>query len=199
MDEGYECESWRGIRREESQNRRDAKAREVAAEGWTIVHPIVDWTAEQVIAEHGKRGLKLNPLYSLGMKRVGCMPCINCGKDELLEISKRFPQHVERIREWERLVSLAAKRGWTTFFADSAIESNVPLPGWKHERKPILGDSGEVEREVDVWIEPDAQIYERCRVDKRIEWAKTARGGRQADFIRLEEPTACASVYGLCE
>lgn len=187
IEHGHEVESWRGIRRDESQNRKDAKDRELVAEGWTIVHPIAAWTAQETVDFVIGRGVELNPLYTQGMTRVGCMPCINCNKDELLGISKRFPEHVARIREWERLVCLASKRGWTTFFTDGAIQSSVALPGWKydsHEKK---------------WIEPDSNIYERMRVDSRIRWAETARGGRQSDFIRVEPANQCSSAYGLCE
>lgn len=94
LEQGFELSSWRGIRRDESQNRRNAQEHEQAAEGWAIEHPIVAWTAQQVVDFVIGRGVKLNPLYSLGMGRVGCMPCINCRKDELLEISKRFPARV---------------------------------------------------------------------------------------------------------
>jgi Lon protease-like protein len=34
------------------------------------------------------------------MGRVGCMPCINCRKDELREIALRFPETIERIERW---------------------------------------------------------------------------------------------------
>jgi 3'-phosphoadenosine 5'-phosphosulfate sulfotransferase (PAPS reductase)/FAD synthetase len=35
---------------------------------------------------------------------------------------------------------------------------------------------------------------------ERVEWSKTTRGGRQYSLLTaLEEPTACASAYGLCE
>lgn len=50
------------------------------------------------------------------MGRVGCMPCINSRKDELYEISRRFPEEIERVAKWERLVSKASKRGSATFF-----------------------------------------------------------------------------------
>jgi len=170
LAEGYELSSWRGIRRDESHNRRNALATEMSAEGWRIEHPIVDWTAQQTVDFVVSRGVKLNPLYSLGMGRVGCMPCINCGKDELLEISKRFPDHIDRIREWEVMVSHAAKRGWTTFFCDSLEEG-----------------------------ETDSEIFERLKIDSRVKWAETAHGGRQQDFVRLEHTEACSSVYGLCE
>lgn len=170
MSEGYEVSSWRGIRRDESQNRKDALDRELMAEGYWIEHPIAAWSAQQVVDFVLSRGVKLNPLYSLGMHRVGCMPCINCGKDELLEISKRFPDHVQKIRDWERAVSNAAKRGWTTFFTDGLEDG-----------------------------ETNAEIFARMQIDSRIRWAETAFGGRQADFIRLEAPPSCSSVYGLCE
>lgn len=171
LAEGYELSSWRGIRRDESQNRAMAKESEMSAEGWRIEHPIVDWTAQQTVDFVVGRGVKLNPLYSLGMGRVGCMPCINCAKDELLEISKRFPDHIDRIREWEVMVSHAAKRGWTTFFCDSLEDG-----------------------------ETDADVFQRLKIDSRIAWAETAHGGRQQDFIRNGPVVeACSSVYGLCE
>lgn len=171
MAEGSEVSSWRGIRRDESQNRSTAEEYERAAEGWLIVHPIVSWTAQQTIDFVRECGVRHNPLYSMGMGRVGCMPCINCNKDELLEISKRFPEHVARIREWERLVCMAAKRGWTTFFTDAAEDE-----------------------------ETDAEIYSRLNIDSRIRWSKTQRGGRKTDWIKdLQPPPACSSLYGLCE
>ena len=171
LEAGIEVSSWRGIRRDESQNRRNAQRHERAAEGWTIEHPIVDWTAQQVVDFVIGRGVRLNPLYSQGMGRVGCMPCINCNKDELLEISKRFPHHVERIREWERLVCLASKRGYSSFFTDG-VEDGVT----------------------------SAEAFARFNIDARIRWAETKHGGRLTDWIRqLEQPTACSSIYGLCE
>ncbi len=170
LAEGWDLSSWRGIRRDESQNRKDAKDSERAAEGWMIEHPIASWTAQQTVDFVTGRGVKLNPLYAMGMGRVGCMPCINANKNELLEISKRCPAHVDRIREWEQLICMAAKRGWTTFFCDSSEEDET------HE-----------------------QIFNRLNIDARIRWAETAHGGRQQDFIRLEPASGCSSVYGLCE
>lgn len=170
LADGYAVESWRGIRRDESQNRADAKAAEVAAEGWRIVHPIVDWTAAQVVQYVLAAGVALNPLYSQGMGRVGCMPCINVRKDELREIAARFPEHIDKVRAWESVVSQAAKRGWTTFFTGCAEDE-----------------------------ETDAEICERLRIDQRVLWSRTARGGRQLDALHALPPAACSSVYGLCE
>jgi len=170
LGNGWNVESWRGIRRDESTNRRHALDREWVAEGFEIVHPIAAWSAQRTVDYVTGKGVRLNPLYSQGMHRVGCMPCINCNKNELLEISKRFPQHIDRIREWERLVSLASKRGWTTFFADCLREG-----------------------------ETNEEIAQRMCIDERVRWAGTARGGRQVDLLRQAAPPPCSSVYGLCE
>jgi len=195
MAEGYEVESWRGIRRDESQNRKDAIEFEVTAEGYKIVHPVVAWTAQQVVDFVTSRGVLLNPLYLRGMKRVGCMPCINCGKDEIAEIFNRAPEHIDKIREWEETVSYCAKRGWTTFFADKAMTSPTPISGWT--RTLITDEAG---AQVEQWVESDGDIFERLRIDKRVEWAKTARGGKQLDLLKFNpHPDACSSLYGLCE
>lgn len=109
--------SWQGIRRDESERRKNVAEREQVAEGWWIERPIATWTEQQVVDLCRERNVNLNPLYSLGMRRVGCMPCINAGKDELLEISKRFPEVIDKVREWERMVGIASKRGRSSFFA----------------------------------------------------------------------------------
>ena len=44
----------------------------------------------------------------------------------LEQIAKRFPEELERIAEWERIVSEASKRGCATFFAAKG-ETDVSL------------------------------------------------------------------------
>lgn len=113
---GHQVESWQGVRADESAQRRDAKERELAAEGWWVNRPIVDWTAQQVVDFVIGRGLDLNPLYSKGFKRVGCAPCINSSKEDVSLWARHFNEVIDRLREWERLVALASKRGATSFF-----------------------------------------------------------------------------------
>lgn len=170
IDAGNTVESWQGIRADESLNRRDALEREDRGGGLTIYRPILRWTAQETVDYVRSKGVKLNPLYSQGMNRVGCMPCINVSKPELLEISKRFQEHLKRIEEWERLVALASKRGYTTFFTDSKLDG-----------------------------ESDREAMARLSVWSRIEWAQTSRGGKQFNFFASEPAKACASSYGLCE
>jgi 3'-phosphoadenosine 5'-phosphosulfate sulfotransferase (PAPS reductase)/FAD synthetase len=171
MAEGYRVESWRGVRRDESDNRRDALEREFSAEGWEIVRPIVHLTAAEVFSESKIRGIPINPLYLMGCSRVGCFPCINCTKDELAIIARRFPEEVKRIRYWETIVSQCCKLGFSTFFyADGADLSLTP-----------------------------EEIFDRWNIDGRVDWAMTSRGGKQYDLLRIAPPPSCSSVYGLCE
>lgn len=128
VDEGYTVVSWQGIRRDESQNRKDALQIEMADEYIWQYRPIVDWTAAMCFEMHFKHGVKPNPLYKQGMGRVGCMPCINCSKGELREIADRFPEHIERISEWERLVAMAGKRGGASFFPDRKKNGAMDTP-----------------------------------------------------------------------
>jgi 3'-phosphoadenosine 5'-phosphosulfate sulfotransferase (PAPS reductase)/FAD synthetase len=177
LDDGDDVVSWQGVRRDESLNRRFLIERELkitrknGAELWNY-RPILNWSADDCFAMHRKHGIKHNPLYEQGMGRVGCMPCINCRKDELLEISKRFPEVIDRIREWESAVAAASKRNGATFF--SAANK---------------GDNLTVEQCVSI-----------ANIDAVVEWSKTSRGGKQFDFLRIENDGAvCSSIYGLCE
>lgn len=73
--------------------------------------PILRWKAADCFEAGRLVGLEPNPLYLQGMTRVGCMPCINCSKDEVLEISKRFPGHIDRIAYWDAQVACESAYG----------------------------------------------------------------------------------------
>jgi 3'-phosphoadenosine 5'-phosphosulfate sulfotransferase (PAPS reductase)/FAD synthetase len=109
-------ESWQGVRADESAARAKLPERESAGEPFTIYRPILRWNVEQVFEQHRKHGINPNPLYTQGMNRVGCMPCINTSKNELLAISQRFPERIALIAEWEAIVAQVSKRGMATWF-----------------------------------------------------------------------------------
>ncbi|MNZ86697.1 hypothetical protein D3C78_1055260 [compost metagenome] len=173
--------SWQGVRLDESHSRRTrlqgtgacVKSVEEVGGGLFNYRPILRWSADSVFEAHRAAGIKPNPLYLQGCSRVGCMPCVNCGKDELREIADRWPDEVARVREWERLVSQVSKRGSATFFP--AVND------------PTVSAS-------------DAISAETHGIDRMVEWSRTARGGRQFDLIAAtHDGTACSSAYGLCE
>lgn len=177
LDSGDDVISWQGVRRDESLRRRFLSERELksthknGAELWNY-RPIIDWTADDCFAMHKKHGIKHNPLYEMGMGRVGCMPCINCRKDELLEISKRFPEAIDRIREWEAAVASASKRHGATFFAAANNGDAVTT----------------------------AEAVALANIDAVVQWAQTGRGGHTFDMFRMQnDGPVCSSIYGLCE
>ena len=172
IDQGYKVVSWQGVRRDESQNRRNAKLFERIGRGMYAFRPLVEWTAADVFGYCRSKGLEPNPLYKQGMGRVGCMPCINCGKEEISQIAVRFHEHLEEKARWERLVSQASKQGFSTFF-----------------NKELHENGGR-----------DLEVAQANRIEAVVEWAKTGRGGRQMSFMSdFIEPSACSSAYGLCE
>ena len=124
IDAGHQVLSWQGVRRDESENRRNAKKNERVGGGLWIFRPIVEWTAMEVFEYCAQRSIQPNPLYKQGMSRVGCMPCINVNKAELRQISTRFPEHIQRIAEWEHKVAQASKRSAATFIPAPGITPN---------------------------------------------------------------------------
>ncbi|QNM94927.1 phosphoadenosine phosphosulfate reductase domain-containing protein [Chitinimonas koreensis] len=117
IDQGYHVESWQGVRANESEARRWLAQYEYLGGGLSVYRPILRWHVEDVFDAHRAVGIEPNPLYRQGMNRVGCMPCINCSKGELTEIARRFPHHIARIAEWERLVqSVCRPEAPATFF-----------------------------------------------------------------------------------
>lgn len=116
IDQGFAVWSWQGIRADESLQRRHYAEFEQQDDHLFVYRPILRWTVESVFEAHAYVGLKPNPLYLQGAKRVGCMPCVNCGKDELDNINRRWPEVIERIFQWEAAVTAASKRRGASFF-----------------------------------------------------------------------------------
>ena len=129
IDQGNEVWSWQGVRADESPNRANLLEFEAVGGGLYNYRPIHKWNVERVFEQHRKHGIEPNPLYKLGMSRVGCMPCINASKGEVLEISKRFPGHIERIAMWESAVQLTSKQGGASFFPDPDRDAHLNKRG----------------------------------------------------------------------
>lgn len=174
VERGGDLWSWQGIRRDESEARKNALGLEQFEPGVWAYRPLIHWSAQQTVDYVRSCGVKLNPLYSKGMKRVGCMPCINAGKHEISQIAVRYPEHIDRIAEWEALVTAASKSRRTTFFPA------VIIPGLNPELS-------------------NAEIAEQGSVWNVVKWAKTLRGGKKVDPQWEEAPQGCVSAYGLCE
>lgn len=181
---GHAIISWQGVRAEESLARRDLPKWQRLGDVYGVkvpagvepriyaYRPLIDWKLTDVWAMHAKHGIDRNPLYEQGMGRVGCMPCIMAKKSELREIAARFPDHVERIAEWERIVTLTAKRGNATFFCLSD--------------DPTWSDGDAIDTAVD-------------GIHRRVAWSKTSRGGKQFDMGLMTDMGTSCNQWGACE
>lgn len=195
LERGDTLISWQGVRHEESLVRSGLPrlqrinpvpfsmptALRRRGEGFRAYayRPLVKWSTADIFAYHDRHGLPRNPLYDHGMGRVGCMPCIMCKKDEMRAIGERFPEHIDRIAEWEALVSDVSKRGNSTFF--SVLDDPLLADGWDHDSYD--------------WS------LARTGIRARVEWSKTSRGGLQYDglaMMQAEFNTSC-NQWGACE
>jgi 3'-phosphoadenosine 5'-phosphosulfate sulfotransferase (PAPS reductase)/FAD synthetase len=177
--EGHEVVIINGKRRGESHQRRKSMANKPdrafsdywGCEEWA---PLSDWTLAQVLAIHERHGVPLNPLYALGAKRVGCWPCINCGKLEIRLVAKHRPEKIDEIERWEGKV----REGKTSPFFPPNMTTRA------YRTVTVQTNDGR-----QVPVAPIRQV---------VEWSKTERGGKQ---LRLDydEPKACFLGHLACE
>lgn len=81
-----------------------------------IERPVFDWTSQEVINYIIANRQTPNPLYYLGFARVGCFPCIMATHRDILEISTRFEDHINKLKDLEKEVG-------SSFFGPGYIPS----------------------------------------------------------------------------
>lgn len=86
----------------------------------SVLRPIIDWSAMDVINYIQENGLKPNPLYYKGFKRVGCFPCIMSTKSEIEAFRLSAPERLEWLIKLEAELksgffssNLTPERYWT--------------------------------------------------------------------------------------
>lgn len=182
--------SWQGVRAAESEARKHLPPFQRIGGQHTdlpgrlyVFRPLLRViSVEEVFSISRRHGVEPNPLYQWGLKRVGCFPCINCAKAELALVDRHFPEQIERLEEWERVVSDACKRGHTTFFN----LSNDPV---------MQAEWLELEKTGSALANATLKQF---GIRRMVEWAKTDRGGRQYSLLARDFGTAC-SEWGACE
>ncbi len=91
-----------GVRRDESATRVNSSFQEF--DQWfdcDLFRPIADWTKVMCFAYVAAHGETINELYRLGFNRVGCAPCVNSSKDDIVNWAERAPGMIDKVREWE--------------------------------------------------------------------------------------------------
>tara|TARA_R110002020_G_scaffold40025_1_gene118436 strand:+ start:194 stop:1078 length:885 start_codon:yes stop_codon:yes gene_type:complete len=88
-----------GIRKEESlrRSKMDEWEWSDSFDCW-VWRPLIDWTEKDVIDIHRRFNLLPNRLYLNGSTRVGCWPCINSRKKEIMHIDE---ERISLIRDLE--------------------------------------------------------------------------------------------------
>jgi 3'-phosphoadenosine 5'-phosphosulfate sulfotransferase (PAPS reductase)/FAD synthetase len=144
-DEDFE--RYVGIRRDESPKR--AKT----PDSWwdeffdcQVYAPVAGWTKQQCFDFVREAGEPVNPLYTMGFDKVGCAPCVNSGKDDIRMWAARFPEMIDKVREWERRTGktffppiMPDGKGGSRFgFVDEVVEWSRTTRGGKQYELPIV-------------------------------------------------------------
>lgn len=160
-----------GVRAEESRKRAAMPEYEWSdAYDALVWRPIHAWKKSDVIGIHQRHGIAPNPLYlqGEGAGRVGCGPCVNSGKDDVRWLAVHHPERIALVEELERVLA-------------EIEEDRKVFPFWF-----------KLSRETS-----DGVVDFGVPISAAIEWAQTARGGRQMVFWR--PPTEGCAEWGLCE
>lgn len=178
-----------GIRAAESTARAKLDERELSTTLDCMVwRPLIRWTEDDVIAIHRRHGVPPNPLYLRGSKRVGCWPCIMAGKAELRLLAKDNAR-VNVIDRLEAMVGILATE------RNDRRRSEQPYDEPETSFTPPHFFQGS-----SIHARPDGTIP--CvPIRQHLEWAKTARGGRELEREQLTlsgMDDGCLR-WGMCE
>jgi 3'-phosphoadenosine 5'-phosphosulfate sulfotransferase (PAPS reductase)/FAD synthetase len=102
----------------------------------SIQRPMFNKTGQEVIDYIHENNQTPNPLYKMGMDRVGCFPCIMITQPQLKEFNKRFPERLQEIVKLELEFN-------STFFSKGKIPkhacSNKSFPNMNDIIKYVEG------------------------------------------------------------
>ncbi|MDX3884050.1 MAG: phosphoadenosine phosphosulfate reductase family protein [Sphingomonas sp.] len=179
LDEGISVIDWIGERADESEARAKKRpiqsVRQASGARNVLYRPIFHWSAADAFAISARFGLRHNPLYTMGAKRVGCSTCIMVKKRELRIWAKRFPEEVARVREWERIVGLVSRRSAASLLPAGKVPGDRADHGRAAIDKAIeWSRTGRGGRDYDLLLQ--------------LEMQEADEGG-----------LLCESEYGLCE
>lgn len=64
-----------GVRRDQTAKRKSMRIFELQSDGLLRVHPMLNWTSDDIEVYRKAHNLPLHPLHSLGYVSIGCAPC----------------------------------------------------------------------------------------------------------------------------
>lgn len=112
-----------GLRWQESGGRSKRRMFEACYKGGRryFLSPIIEWTTADVWQYICERGLKYNPLYDEGFKRVGCVLC-----PMTRDVARQMQRWPRLCRAWEK----AVKATWNPD-SDKRTKFNTPQEYWE--------------------------------------------------------------------
>ena len=195
---------YQGIRAEESHKRSLMKKNVFDPDfyGCTIKRPLLHWTSEDVFAIHRYFGQEPNPLYKMGMKRVGCFPCVMVSKPELKSIFVQFLYVKDILKDLEQKLG-------RTFFPPNYIPekycsklAEVDEPVYKYIIEPPLFEDYDKEyydRKENLELTGIKKIFKKVPTVDDV-YRYVIEDPDQLIMKTEEEPQSCMSYYaGVCE
>ena len=80
----------------------------------TLVNPIYEWTTPDIWEYINRKGLKVNPLYSKGYDRVGCVGCPFASYHQKMKEFNDYPQYKTMyIKAFDKMLEERRKQGKT--------------------------------------------------------------------------------------
>lgn len=128
-----------GIRWAESNNRKKRRMYEVCKKDKTkfYLHPIIDWSYNDVWEYIRLRNLPYCSLYDEGYKRIGCIMCPQSGIAQKLKDAKRWPRNVRQMKKAMTII-LQQHPEYTWRNADEYFDWWINEPEKPDERQECL-------------------------------------------------------------
>lgn len=136
-----------GIRADESPRR--ARMTETYFDEYydcNVHRPLLKWNVDNVFDIIRKNGIKPNPLYSTGSKRVGCYPCIMTNHTEMKTIIKNI-EIIEKINDLEKIINNSFfSVGYIPDWVCTGLSKNGKRFPWINDVvKYLAGDTNQIE------------------------------------------------------
>ncbi len=176
LEEGHEVVLHTGVRAGESHAR--ALLEPEGFDDWyalPVRRPLLRWSLDDVWAIHARYGIEPNPLYAMGMSRVGCAPCVMSQKKEIERMAALFPERFDRIREAELD---GGSRECNTFFSPDKVPA-------RFRSREVTAKGG--------------RLVRIAMVDDVVRWSQTGYRGEETPSLFGEEPMTCSHTSGMCE
>ncbi|MBU2853003.1 phosphoadenosine phosphosulfate reductase domain-containing protein [Acidithiobacillus ferriphilus] len=176
-NKGNKVVVWQGVRRDESAKRADARKFSRVIRGFYNFRPLITWSVDDVFKCIADHGIQPNPLYASDLSRVGCAPCIYSNKPDLRVLFSGADGQdiIEKIEEWEFLVSSASKKGRAAFF----------------QGRELAGTKKNTVSELVFW--------DRHKIGNIVKWVTKPGQFKAGDWDALEVAGSCQMALGLCE